>query len=251
MSKTIVVGVVALVLAASSWGCAPFGAPHNTMHPSRMGAMNAAGVSVGTVYTRQTSEPEDSPAEVSTTVVAVPTGEGWARFGLSAGQLEIRVSSSAASIGFRANLSSSESLAVAIIPAMSAGFWSATSETDDTGIADADNSVSAFTIAPTLSFLIMINRGAFYLGPRLGYQYALSSQEDSDGDEQDNRSSIFSFGTVLGTILAGGAFDTSIEAGAYGIFGSGELESGGATADTDTSGFLLVGSVGLSLGKPR
>lgn len=235
-----------LALLATSFGCAPIGAPHLSMHPSRLASTNAGGVSVGSVYTRSSTEPDGSTEDVDSSTFVIPYGEGFARFGSGSGQLEVRVTSNAASVGYRIELSSTPSLSVALMPSFGAGYWVSSYDISGDG---GSSSYNALTVSPTLAFIVMFNRGAFYLGPRIGFQYGSTTMEDSDGDDTTTSSSSFGFGTALGTILPGSGVDTSIELGAYGFLGGTDTETSGAGGEGDTSGFILVGTVGMQVGR--
>jgi len=248
--KTVLRSIAPLAVLTLGFGCAPFGAPHITLHPSRIAASNAAGVSAGGMYSSTTTDPEPPGAsDVNSSTFSLPYGEGWARFGLGQGQLELRASSNAASVGYRLDLVGSPSLAVALVPELGAGYWSTKQETEISG---ATNSISAFTVSPTVTLILMFGGGAFYLGPRVGFQYVSLTSEDSDGDQTDETSAVWALGGALGTILPANPFDISLEAAAYGFFGSGEAETAGgmAVTDFDQSGFLIVGSVGIQLSAP-
>jgi hypothetical protein len=185
--------ILAMLIGVIS-GCVVVPGVHPTLHPSVQGNVPAAGVSAGLMY--------GMPDEGSGHVLQVPYGEGWARFVVGDGQLELRVTPGLGYLGYRLNVASAQEhpIGVALIPSFGAGYWhgnfAVDEESDDTNM---------LAIAPNLTVLLGFGQGRAYLAPRFAY---LRFQEFGAGGGSTD---LFSFGANFGYTIDADPFDYSFE----------------------------------------
>lgn len=212
-----------LLLSACVAGRMPL---HATLHPSLSGSSNAAGIALGSTYAVAESGGDQM------TEVAAPYGEGFARFGLGAGQLELRVTPTLGYVGYRFDVLGAEdsSLGVAIVPSLGAGYY----RTEVQVLTDT-TAVRYYALAPTVSVILSGLGGRVYLAPRMGY-VRLASLLDGESDD----SNVLGFGLNGGYVLAGDAFKVNFELGAQ------RADS----IDDETDGdpvYMITPSVGMQL----
>jgi hypothetical protein len=197
------------------------------VHPSHQGHADAAGIGIGALWA--TSAERDSDSEGG--MAQLPYGEGWARFGTDAGQLELRVTPGLGFVGYRFNIMSAQDdgVGVAIKPSLGTAYWKVNNR-----VGAFPSSGSALALAPSLSALFAFADGNAYVAPRLGYLHTMSF-----GDDSSESSGSLSFGANVGYIVDSEPFEYSLELGVQRVTSTED--------DADGAGYVVVPSVGIQL----
>ena len=219
-----------LALSAVAIGACTVSTPalHPMMHPSVRGDANGAGVGGGALY----AFTAETGASSRSNVLVLPYGEGWARFGLGAGQLELRVGPGLGYLSYRANIVSAQekSAGLALVTSMGLGYWRAW----ESGGRRGNDAESALALAPNLSLLLSFDEGRVYLSPRLGFLHLRSS---SGGDTDST--GLIAGGLNVGCIVDDEPYKISLELGMQRVTSTDDNSEGAV--------YLIAPSVGVEL----
>lgn len=218
--------IVLMIASAFATGCVTTAAFPPMMHPSQQGNVNAAGIGMGANWS--TAAGTDDGRDDS--LLQLPYGEGWARFGVGTGQIELRVTPALGFAGYRLNIMSAQEdgIGIAVKPSLGLGYWNASR-----GSGELSDSFSQLALAPNISMLFSFVDGDAYVAPRLGYLHLMSF------DDNDDSTGMLSFGANVGYIIDSDPFDYSLEIGFQRVTSTEDGAYGPA--------YMVVPSVGIQL----
>lgn len=177
-------------------GCAVQGsgiAP--TMHPTATAGQTSVGVSLGGLFA---TDENDSSQEGNSELI-LPWGEGWARWGMGSGQLDVHILPGLGSVGYRIDLvPMGPGVGFALVPSGHAAMtyaWNSKPNSDDSsgGILLLGGSLTGIVLIPS-------GNGFWYVAPRVGL-----TNGQLLGDQGDNVDSVnlLTVGLAVGVDLSG------------------------------------------------
>jgi hypothetical protein len=187
---------LSIVLLAA---CAPpvTGLPP-TVHPTASASQTSVGMSLGVAYTLdETDEGQDDNAQL-----VVPWGEGWARWGMGSGQLELHVLPGLGSVGYRIDLGPG----FALVPSGHAALYYAWNED---GLGDESNG-GLLLLGAGLTGIITVptGQGFFYVAPRLAITNGRLLGDDLGDTDSSN---LLTLAAAVGIDFGGPGIGMSLE----------------------------------------
>ena len=173
-------------------GCFIPTAVPTAMHPTASVSDKTAGVAVGGAYA--TSE--------TSTLVMIPSAEGWLRHPAGPGQIGIHAGTNVAHVGYRYDvLKLSDGLGLALEPFLGGSYYR--SETKPTTQTDPKvvQSLATFSIGITPTLLIPVAQSFAYFVPKFGFQIVDNLAAMSGTDSTTN---FFTLGLAAGIDIGGG-----------------------------------------------